>query len=181
MPYLPFTRTTCRALTYALVLLAACELVSGSPRGHAHMSSDPAVTQERTIGERLLAEAEKLEAEQRLEASYAALEKLEEAARKFQVANDRRAEMAVWKSIGQLHQRLNESREASSSFNRALVLSRSLKAVAVEIDLLNDIGQLAVDLGDDSRALNHAARARTLSRSIGHQGGKFLVKLRIKT
>src|SRR5882762_7448538 len=166
MPYHPFLRMTLRSLVYALVLFVACELLRSSARARAGLAvneeskirDDSTQAKVRSIGERLEVEAEQLKAEQRLESSYAALEKLEQAAKRFQVANARRAELGVLRSIGQLHQRLDESQEAFTSFNQALALSRRLKAVLVEIDLLNDIGQLAVDLGDGSRALNYGTR-----------------------
>ncbi|HUS09450.1 MAG TPA: CHAT domain-containing protein [Pyrinomonadaceae bacterium] len=127
--------------------------------------------QERIIGKLLLTEAAKLKAEDRLDSTYEALEKLKEAALKFKSAKDWQALLEVLRGTGHLHQRLNESQKAYTSLYKALALSQQLKLVDVEIELLNDLGQMAVELGDDSRALTQAGRAYTLSERAFNKSG----------
>jgi CHAT domain-containing protein/Tfp pilus assembly protein PilF len=137
------------------------------------------IEKQRLAAERMVAEAEHLLQQWKLEASRAAIDKLKESLPLWMSAGDRTGMGHALRRIGDVYQTLGEYREALASYDRALPTMRDAKDRRGETETLNETGYAFLALGENQKALKLCTQARELSRSAGdhHEEARALNNL----
>ncbi len=161
-------------------LLVASIICGALATGYAH--SDPASLrvspderpdfaqdQNRTSAEKLVAEAEKLAAENTAVARKQALGKLQEALPLWRAAADPNGEARTLKEIARIYQATSDAREALQAAERALQLYQRLSDRAGESEVLIRIGSIHYDTEDPTKALDYLNRAVEILKQVPDQ------------
>ena len=159
----------------AIAVICSTSLVVASSRFKSPFATNQDSSKQennRESAERLMAEAEKLGAENTARAREVALEKLNRALSLWQVENDLRGQAKAYAGIAEIYQVNGDSKKAQTAASHALQLFHDVSDPAGEALMLNGLGELGVDLGDVQSSLDYFNRALQIYRQTGDQKGQ---------
>lgn len=150
-------------------------LEKGAPAGRYNLKIEELrkATQQdesRVTAEGAFRQAEQLLGQGMAESLRGALNKYEEALRRYHSVGDTAAEAFILTRIGLINNSFGEKQKALNYYTQALPLYRAVGDREGEVTILNNIGGVYDDLGERQKALDYYKQALSLARAIGHQG-----------
>jgi len=124
------------------------------------------------LAQRILADADQLRGNQKIDSYRNALEKYQEALASLRPVPDHALEAVTLKNLGRTYEALSENKSSMAYYNEALALSRKIKDLRIQSDVVNCLSYLDVSLGNNRQALTGADSALRLSRLAGNRSGE---------
>lgn len=124
------------------------------------------------LAEKAIAEADTLREAWRSESLLQSIKRYEEAHRTLKRIGREGDGAYALKSIGDVYRTLGQNPKAVNYYTEALRLSRAAGNSQLEIETLNDIGELNIDSGNKEAISDCSDQARALSKRIGYVRGE---------
>ncbi len=160
------------AITDGLYRLEAFSLERDASNGSYKLKVEelrPAQTRDkdRIAGQLAFTAGERLRKQSEVKANREAIQKYEEAANHWRVAEENQERAKALKASGEIYYLLGEPRQALTHYQQAQSFLGPVRSAELESELLSDTSYVYIHLGDYSAALDYGRRANELSQNTG--------------